>query len=142
MTMHVAPSKPQAPKAPPTRSKFVLVPSKLEANRIVPIEGAEKHTLTLKEMFARFAPSNERVAKEKIVGLRPGCYFGLMRDEQDPKQTRNFTVFNPSRDNKVDWLLRKMPTLPGRIVELYEVETAQLDTEVSNEHSGEKNDKP
>lgn len=141
MTMNVAsPSKPQT--TPPTRSKFVLVPSKLEANRIVAVEGAEKITLTLKEMFARFAPSNERVAKEKIVGLRPGCYFGLMRDELDPKRVRNFTVFNPSRDNKVDWLLRQQPTLPARIVELYEVETAQLDAEISNVRSDEKNDKP
>jgi hypothetical protein len=141
MTMHVAtPTKAQTARS--TRSKFVLVPAKLEANRIVPLEGAEKLTLTLKEMFARFAPSGERVAKEKIVGLRPGCYFGLMRDEQDPAKVRNFTVFNPSRDNKVDWLLRKMPSFPTRVVELYEVETAQLDAEISNVRSDEKNDKP
>jgi hypothetical protein len=133
-------SKPET--APPSRSKFVLVPAQLVVNRIVPIEGAEKITLTLKEMFARFARSGERVAQEKIVGLRPGCYFGLMRDPQHPGQLRNFTVFNPSRDNKVDWLLRKLPQLPESIVELYEVETALRDAEITNVRSDEKNDKP
>jgi len=128
------------PQLSSTRSRFVLVPSKMEASRIVPIPGAEKLTLTLKQMFGRFAPSNERCAKEKVVSLRPGCYFGLYKDETGV--VRNFTIFVPSRDNKVDWLLRKQPQLPGRILELYEVETALLDAEVSRVSSDEKNAKP
>jgi len=128
------------PQVPSTRSRFVLVPSKVEASRLVPIPGAEKLTLTLKQMFARFAPSNERRAKEKVVSLRPGCYFGLYKDEAGV--VRNFTVFVPSRDNKVDWLLRQQPALKDRILEVYEVETALLDAEVSRVHSDEKNAKP
>ena len=110
-------------------SKYVLRPSRVVLNRILPVEGAEPLTLSFKEMLARFAPSGEIGAKAKIVGLRPGCYFGLLRDEQ--RQLRNFTIFIPSRDNKIDWHLRKDPTFPSRVVEIYEVERAERDAKLT-----------
>ena len=114
-------------------SLFVLRPARLVANRVVTIEGAAPLSLTLKQMYERFASSGDRVAKQKVVELRPGCYFGLMKDEQ--QQPRNFTIFIPSRDNKVDWLLRQKPGFAESILELYEVETVRLDSQVLNEES-------
>lgn len=116
-------------------SRFVLRPAKIVGSRIVPVAGAEPLTLNLKEMYARFARSGEIEAKRKIVYLRAGSYFGLLRDER--QQVRNFTIIIPSRDTRVDWLLRTRPTLPAQIVELFEVESALLDAQVLNEQSAD-----
>lgn len=119
---------------------FKLRPASLRANRIVASETEPSLALSLPEMFQRFAPSGTREAKSNIIKLRPMSFFGLMKDETGA--LRNFTIFIPSRDNKIDWLLRRDPTFSERLVEVYEVETVQLDAKIISDATPETATEP
>ena len=86
-------------------------------------------------MFQRFAVSGALEAKKSILRLRPMSFFGLLKDETG--LTRNFTIFIPSRDNKIDWLLKQDPTFASRLLEVYEVESVQLDAKITSESSSD-----
>lgn len=116
-------------------SKFQLRPFEIKGKRLQPKAGVETLALTFKEMCARFAPSDTREARAKIVLLKAGNYFGLLKDEAGV--TRNFIINIPSRDTKVDWLFRDYPLVAAHILEIYEVEQVLLDAKLIDVQSSD-----
>jgi len=116
-------------------AKYTLQPCTLRLDRILPVD-APPVVFTLEEMRKRFAPSAQPGALTSIAALRPTAFFGLVRDETGTPRT--FIIFNPTRDNRISWLLRRDARFGDRLIELYRVERVERDARFSNEVSGER----
>ena len=122
-----------------TALTYCLRPVRLEGSHIVPT-GAPEVRYSLPQMFEKFAPrgadpGSTQIARQKVVALRAGHYFGLKYDETGVP--RNFTIVVRNRDNRIRGLLDSMPTLREQLIELYEVIEARRPSGFSNESSAD-----
>ena len=107
-------------------ARFILQPYKIRADNFVPLKDGDDQELTWDELAERLAPAGTVEGLMTLRRLEPGAFVGLARHPANG-QVGNFLLLNQDRSGRITWLLKKDPTFPERLVEVFRVKVAEWD---------------
>jgi hypothetical protein len=117
-------------------SRFVLQPSKIREDRVVPT-GDEDLVLDTKELVTKFAPSRARPELAKLRSIRLGGFLGRAKSGRTGQDVL-FFIWNHDRSNKLGFLLKSDPGFPDRMKEIYRVAEVDWGCRFEEVESGKK----
>lgn len=102
-------------------ANFLLQPCKIRENRFVPTKD-EAVAFDWADLCTRLAPSESVKAKSSLRRAESQGFIGLTRHEASGESC-TFVFCNQDRSNSIDWLIKQDPSFPGRVLEVYRVES-------------------
>lgn len=118
-------------------AKFVLKPARILQTRLVTSKTDEAFELDFIQLLLKLKPETER-EKLLLANLRKGGFIGKTQNPRDPKAKNIFWLFNQDRTGNIDYVLKKDPSFPFRVLEAYRVEEAVYDVKISENQMPEK----
>jgi len=113
--------------------KFVFKSCRVREDRVIS-EGDEA-VFDIPSLLKKFAPERARRDLIQLRALRVGQYIGIVRGSQSGKPI-TFFLWNNDRTNRIAWVLKKDPTFPERLIEIYRVEHVDWGSRVVLEARG------
>jgi hypothetical protein len=101
---------------------FVLQPCRIRDKRIIPTKD-DPVQWDWKQLRENLAPTDSPKARMVLKLISRQGYVLLVQPHPKGPIT-NIFLQNPDRSNKIDWLLRRQPTFPRRVVSVWRVERA------------------
>lgn len=105
--------------------KVVLQECKVREDRFVPTKEPPKE-FSWGELVEVLAPHKSVDAYKQLSKAETGAYLGLAADRRTGR-LGTFFFKNPDRSGNIGWLLKKDPTVPGRIKRIFRVEEAHFE---------------
>ena len=107
--------------------RFVLQPAHFRGGRLVPLRDESPIEVEWPQLVALVGGQSRRTELITLRRLAPGDFVGVRNREDGPA---NFYLSNRDRSGKVEWLLKKDPTLFDSVERVYRVEKVQYDSRV------------
>lgn len=107
-------------------SSLTLQSCKLRESRLVPDKEVEPETLDFVEACDRLAPSGSPGALLQLRNLKLGNFVGVRKVGGHP---RTFTINLPN--GNIREILRAHPTFGSDLIEVYRVERAEWDAQIT-----------
>ncbi len=119
-------------------SKFVLKPAHLLQTRLVVSRAEPEFELDFKGLVKKFLTDKAPQERFKLVGLKHGMFIGHSASRKRPGEKCIFVLFNVDRGGNIDFVMKKDPTFPSRLIDAYFVESAEYDAKLSEQHQQQK----